>query len=182
MRIDQLSPTCEVVYSTTGNTNQNVEASLVNCSEPIVGITGHTFTGNGNYTFEFTDLLGNPGSTVATVSWIDKSAVSCAISYDIESNTNQDVVASLTGCNKSVTVTNNGGLTEYTFTGNGNFTFEYEDAYGNTGSTLATVSWIDKDSPEAVSVIYSPSGNTNQPVIVTLITNKSVQTITGWTG
>ena len=70
--------------------------------------------------------------------------MSCAISYDIEGNTNQDVVASLTGCNKSVTVTNNGGLTEYTFTGNGNFIFEYEDAYGNTGSTLATVSWIDK--------------------------------------
>ena len=43
-----------------------------------------------------------------------------------------------------VTITNNGGSANYTFTENGNFTFTFTDAYGNTGSAIATVSWIDK--------------------------------------
>ena len=32
----------------------------------------HTFTGNGTFTFTFSDLYGNPGSIIANVTWIDK--------------------------------------------------------------------------------------------------------------
>jgi len=54
------------------------------------------------------------------------------------------VTASITFNKTGVTITNNGGNANYTFTENGNFTFTFIDAYGNTGSTTATVSWIDK--------------------------------------
>ena len=43
-----------------------------------------------------------------------------------------------------MTVTNNGGSQIYLFTGNGTFTFEFIDQYGNTGSETATVNLIDK--------------------------------------
>jgi hypothetical protein len=66
------------------------------------------------------------------------------VSYDPSNNTNQNVTATLTGCNKPITVTNNGNSTEYIFTGNGIFTFEYKDIYGNTGNTTAVVTRIDK--------------------------------------
>ena len=66
------------------------------------------------------------------MTWIDKTAVSCSVEYSPETASNQDVLASLTGCNKAVTVTNNEGSTNYTFTGNGSFAFTYKDGYGNT--------------------------------------------------
>ena len=76
--IDKVPPVCDVHYSTTGFTNANVIASLDNCTKTIVITTGtsvYTFTDNGVYTFQFSDLYGNTGSVVANVSWIDKSPV-----------------------------------------------------------------------------------------------------------
>ena len=64
--------------------NTDVTAWLVNCSEPILtGADGgiHTFTGNGNYVFNFTDLLGNAGSATATVNNIDKSPFMVSYNY-----------------------------------------------------------------------------------------------------
>jgi len=107
LRIDRKAPTCELTYSITGNTNQDVQATLTNCSEPIIGTTGHRFTENGTYEFEFTDLLGNTGSITAEVTRIDKDPVTCTITYDPAGKTNQDVTATLTGCNKEITITNN---------------------------------------------------------------------------
>jgi len=54
------------------------------------------------------------------------------------------VIASISFNKTGVTITNNGGSPSYVFIGNGSFTFEFMDAYGNTGSTTATVNWIDK--------------------------------------
>ena len=81
-----------------------------------------------------------------------------------------------------VTVTNNGGSVNYTFTGNTSFTYTFTDSYGNTGTATATVSRIDKDAPYATSVAYNPSSNTNGDVTITLTTNESVQSIPGRTG
>jgi hypothetical protein len=59
-RIDITAPTCSVAYNLGTNTNQDVIASLTDCSETITGTAlSHTFTGNGSYTFNFTDLVGN---------------------------------------------------------------------------------------------------------------------------
>jgi hypothetical protein len=38
-----------------------------------INATGNLFTGNGTFEFTFSDLAGNTGSTVATVTWIDKT-------------------------------------------------------------------------------------------------------------
>ena len=79
-------------------------------------------------------------------------------------------------------MTNNSGSVNYLFTGNGSFTYEFEDGHGNTGSVTATVTWIDKDAPYATSVVYNPSTPTSGNVVVTLTINEAVQAISGRTG
>jgi pimeloyl-ACP methyl ester carboxylesterase len=79
-------------------------------------------------------------------------------------------------------VTNNSGLTGFTFVADGSFTFEFADAAGNTGTTPAIVSRIDTTNPIATDVLYVPNNNTNQPVLVTLTINEPVLAIPGRTG
>lgn len=45
-------------------------------TETITGVNtySHIFTGNGSFTFTFTDLVGNPGAYTATITRIDKTA------------------------------------------------------------------------------------------------------------
>jgi hypothetical protein len=135
------------------------------------------FTDNDSFTFIYEDSYGNTGSSVATVDWIDRIPPTCTVTYTPDTNTNQDVVASLTGCSETIT-----GTSSFTFTGDGTFTFTFADLAGNTGSSVATVDWIDKIAPLATDVSYSPSTNTNGDVEVTLTTSEEVQTITGRTG
>jgi len=66
--------------------------------------------------------------------------------YSADTRVNTGVMATLTGCSKPVTVTNNSGM-DYLFADNGDFTFYFIDSYGNTGSTEATVNIIDKIAP-----------------------------------
>jgi len=155
--IDKTAPTATVSYSITGNTNQDVVATI-SWNETIVGITGHTFTGNDTYIFNFTDLAGNPGIATGTVSWIDKTAPTASTSYSITWLTNQDVVATITWFNKTwVTITSSW---THTFTGNWSYIFTFADTYWNTGSETATVTWIDK-SPVTGTVIYSTTWRTS---------------------
>ncbi|MCX6824462.1 MAG: DUF5011 domain-containing protein [candidate division SR1 bacterium] len=59
--------------------------------------------------------------------------------------TNGDVVATIT-LNETGTVTSIGGNI-HTFTGNGSFTFTFQDEAGNTGNATASVNRIDKEGP-----------------------------------
>lgn len=86
---------------------------------------------------------------------VDNTAPTATISYDKDSLTNKDVVATLNP-SEDVTVTNNSGNTIYTFTENGTFTFEFKDVAGNTGTALAEVDYIDKTLP-VVSLASVPS-------------------------
>ena len=52
-------------------------------------------------------------------------------------------------------------------TENGEFTFEFVDKAGNTGSATATVDWINKTNL-VVSIEYSTKEPTKNPVIATL--------------
>lgn len=169
--IDTTAPTATVIYSPSSLTNQNVVATL-SWSETITWIITHTFTGNGVYIFNFTDLAGNPGVVTGTVTWIDKTAVTWTINYSPATLTNSNVVGSITFNKTWVTVTNNSNGTWYMFTWNGSFIFTFQDAYGNTGTTTATVDWIDKTAPTA-TVIYT---NTWANVLATLSWS---ETITG---
>ncbi len=144
---DTISPVGTISYNTTGTTANDVVATLsLNEAGTITnnnGNTTYTFTDNGSFTFEFTDTSGNTGSTTATVNWIDKTTPIGTISYNTTGSTANDVIATL-NVNEPATITNNNGLSSYTFTDNGSFTFEFVDTAWNTGSTIATVNWINK--------------------------------------
>ena len=67
------------------------------------------------------------------------------IEYSTTEETTGKVVARLVNPSANITITNNGGSGIYEFTENGEFTFEFEDEYGNKGTAVAKVTWIKKD-------------------------------------
>ena len=183
--IDKVTPTATIEYSKSSPTSWNVIATLTWLSESVTitnngWINNYTFTNNGTFTFNFVDVAGNTGSTTATVSNIDKVAPTWIISYSTTWTTNGNVIATLTWLSESVTITNNGWSSNYTFTDNGTFTFNFSDAAGNTGSTTATVNNIDK-SWVYWTINYSTTWITNGNVIATISLNRT-GTITnnGW--
>ena len=89
------------------------------------------------------------------------------IEYDINTLTNSNVTATLVNTSTQITITNNDGKNTYTFEENGEFTFEFEDEYGNKGSTTAKVTWIDKVVPTA-TIVYDIKEETDKPVTATI--------------
>lgn len=158
--LDQTNPTATGSFSIISPTNQNVIVTLTWYSEPLTWINAenHTFTGNSAFVFTFSDLAGNTWSYTATITWIDKTAVTGSISYDPSTATNQNVLASITFNKTGVTVTNNGWATGYIFTATWTFIFTFSDTAGNTGNTTASVTWIDRILPTA-EVIYTNTGS-----------------------
>lgn len=99
------------------------------------------------------------------------------IEYSITEKTNQDVVARLVNTSTNVKITNNDGSDTYTFTENGEFTFEFVDeATGLTGTSTARVDWIDKNVPSA-DIDYSTTDPTTGDVTATLKPNEEVTII-----
>jgi hypothetical protein len=94
------------------------------------------------------------------------------VSYSTTGITNQDVLATLTGCSKEVVANATGHL----FTGNGSFTFTFTDSAGNSNSVVAMVNNIDKTALEILMVNYTPNLATSGSVFVMLVTNKAIQT------
>ena len=82
------------------------------------------------------------------------------IKYDITSETDQNVTATLVNPSTEITVTNNDGKTSYTFTENGTFKFEFVDKDGNKGEAVATVSWIKKNTDKPGTDDSTSSGGT----------------------
>ncbi len=95
------------------------------------------------------------------------------IEFDKTVMTNGNVTVTLVNPSTSIIVTNNSGRTNYTFTENGSFTFEFKDINGLTGSATAEVDWIDKTLPTATAT-YSTTDKTKNNVTVTLTFNKAV--------
>ncbi len=167
--IDKEAPTCEIIYTPSTPTNGDTVAATITLSDGSVTSDGgatHTFTENGTWVFEFADALGNTGTAVATVDWIDRMPPTASIVYSTTTLTNKDVTAALQP-SEPVEVTNNGGLDTYSFVQNGTFTFTFKDAAGNTGEAPATVDWIDKTPPTA-TVTYSITEPTTQNVVATI--------------
>ncbi len=71
------------------------------------------------------------------------------VAYSTTEATNGKVIARLVNPSTKITITNNGGSDTYVFSENGEFTFEFVDENGITGSAVAKVDWIDKDIPSA---------------------------------
>ena len=177
--IDKLAPTYTITYSPASLTNQDVVATIGLSDGTVTSEGGntHTFAENGSFTFEFADSVGNTGSSVADVDWIDKTAPTATFTYSIIVPTNQDVVATLL-VSEAVTVTNNGESSTRIFTENGEFTFEFIDAADNTGSAKATVSNIDKAAP-SYQITYNPATLTNQDVVATITLSDGTVTSEG---
>ncbi len=66
------------------------------------------------------------------------------IQYDITTQTTENVTAKLINPSTEITITNNHGSDTYVFKENGEFTFEFKDKNGNTGTATAKVNWIVK--------------------------------------
>ena len=181
--IDKEAPTGTIEYSISSKTNQSVIATLVPSEE--VTVTNNTgnenplkyeFTENGEFTFEYVDRAGHRGSTTAKVDWIDKVKPQATLSYDITENTGSDVTVTITFDKENVTITNNDGKNTYTFTRNGEFTFEFVDEAGNTNSITAEVTWIEKNG-EITSEEYEITGNIIRKVPLNLEVNEFMKHI-----
>ena len=151
--IDKSPLNVTLTYDKTEATNGSVTVTVVfdKLAEVINndGSLTYIFAENGEFTFEYADAAGNTGSITAKVTWIDKTAPVATVNYDKTASTNQNVTATVSFNKQGVTVTNNDGKPSYTFAQNGEFTFEYEDAAGNTGSITAKVDWIVNGVPIA---------------------------------
>lgn len=93
-----------------------------------------------------------------------------------ENPTNQNVTASITFNRSNVKITNNDGNNTYTFTENGEFSFEFIDEYGFEGSATAVVENIDKVQPQGIVTQTVKDGK----VIVTIQVNEEIAEISGW--
>ncbi len=144
-------PTAGIEYSTTNPTNKEVIVRLVNPSTDIIitnndGLDTYTFTDNGTFTFEFIDkVTEKEGSAEARVTWIDKEKPTATIEYSTTKETTGEVDAKIIPSEK-ITITNNNGQENYTFTKNGEFTFKFVDEAGNEGTVTAKVSWIKEEN------------------------------------
>jgi hypothetical protein len=62
--------------------------------------------GTGIITFIIKDVYGNTVQAAVNVTVQNKIPLSCNITYQPNTATNQNVITTLTGCNKPITVTN----------------------------------------------------------------------------
>ena len=151
----------DITYDITKATNKSVVATIkpyiidTNGKNLNVEIVNngkkdkYTFTDNGQFTFEYKDTADENDWEIkqhtAKVNWIDKIAPTAEIRYNTQEETNKPVVARLVNESEQIIITNNGTSREYTFTDNGQFTFEFMDKAGNKGTVTAKVDWIKKE-------------------------------------
>ncbi|MCQ1530301.1 DUF5011 domain-containing protein [Lutispora saccharofermentans] len=180
--IDRESPKAYVTYSHPRDiwTNESITAALH--LEDINGYTilseggfTHTFDENGEFLFRFEDTLGNSGSIKAEVKNIDKEAPEGSIIY---AGGDTAPITVYLDAHEPVEVTNNGGSFRYVFDENGEFTFEFQDKAGNTGTAVASVYTI--TSPESyMNVMYGDSGGlTNENIRAEFTPNPASACIT----
>ena len=169
----------QIVYSEINPTNSDVVVTLyfdrpVKCyGETVYSETySRTFTQNGYTIIAFRDELDNAGSTPITISNIDKDTPIGTITYSTLDKADK-IIAFIDFDEENVSILNNGGLSSYTFTENGTFTFEFTDRAGNRGKATANVTWVDKSVP-APEIRYSATSATNQNVTASLIVGGNV--------
>jgi len=98
------------------------------------------------------------------------------VKYNKTSTTSDPVIATVNFNSSDVVITNNNGKNSYTFTDNGEFTFNYRDKNGSVGSVKAKVDWIKKsnnnnnnnNSEPKATIEYSTTEETNKNVVATI--------------
>lgn len=151
----------------------NKELLLTNCGLNSTG--DKVIINNANVTSEAAQVKiyqGKANGTTLTVS----IPLTATIQYSVSSDTitNQNVTATIV-FNREATVVNNGGKKNYTFTENGEFTFEYTDEFGFSGSATAVVGNIDKIAPVITEV---ENGKTYNSAVAPIITDANLSEVT----
>lgn len=170
--IDKTAPVGTVGYDVSTPTSDNVTATC-SADKKVVFLNSdgmYEFTENGVYQFEFQDEYGNIGYAVANVDWIDKEPPIGTVSYDTNTVTNENVIATVS-VNEDVTFIGSDGT--YEFTDNGSYEFKFTDKAGNLGTALAEVTWIDR-TPPVITVTYNIDTLTNQNVSAYATADKPV--------
>ena len=85
---------------------------------------------------------GNKSRITYEIIKVNKTGIEATINYSTTESTTDPVIATVTFNKEGITITNNEGKNTYEFTDNGEFTFEYVDEAGRTGSITAKVDWI----------------------------------------
>jgi hypothetical protein len=145
---DITAPTATLNYSILSLTNQNVIATITP-SETIIGNASYTFTENGNYTFEFTDLAGNKGSVTASVNWIDKTVPNITLIGESSINIYTGTTYTERGATASDNVDGNltanismTGTVDTNTVGTYTITYTVSDKAGNTANATRTINVI----------------------------------------
>ena len=105
--------------------------------------------------------------------------VNPTITYSEENRTKGPVVATIT-FDRQANIINNDGKNTYKFTENGEFTFEYEDEYGFSGTATAKVDYIDNKGPIA-TITLDKTEITKENVLVTITADEECKKLEGWT-
>ena len=114
-------------------------------------------------------------SATASVNWIAK-VPEYTLTYSTTEPTNQDVTVTLE-LEEGYRIVSNNGSNTYTFTENGESSFEYIDESGNRGIIPISVNWIDKVAPVG-TIEYSTQTETTEPVTATITFDKENVRIT----
>ena len=159
--------------------NQNVTWSSDNTDVATVNNGVVTAVGEGTANITVTTQDGNKTAICEIKVIKEIGEITSMISYDNTELTNRTVTATIIFNKNDVTIINNEGSNQYVFEKNGEFTFEYVDSEGNTGTNTAKVNWIDKEAP-TIEVKYEKINNEKE-VLVTIKANEKLLEVEGWT-
>ena len=201
--IDTTVPTATLVYTPNISTSGSVIATLTGASEVITitnnsGASTKTFSSNGTFTFLFSDLAGNTGSRLATVSTIDTIAPIIVEVTPVLMLTRNNTPSYTFSSTETGTISYSGACTSTTTTatpGNNTITLaslgddiytdctiKVRDAAMNTSNIVTLTSFtIDTTVPTA-TLVYTPNISTSGSVIATLTGASEVITITNNSG
>ena len=194
--IIQEKPQYEVKYSTTLSTNDDVVVTI-SSTEEMQGIDGwklsedkkvltKTYSQNIEEEIFLKNLLGNNTSkTIIKINNIDKVKPEINISYNISELTNQDIYVTI-AANEELKELEGWNLSKdkkelkKKYISNTDEIITISDLAGNTISDTIKITNIDK-APPKIEIKYSTTAPTDKDVIVTIISDKRINNIDGWT-
>ncbi len=165
--IDRTQPTAKVILSNDGWTTDDITVTLLPQPQSIIqnvvfndepleenDLNTYTFSQYGILEYEIYDIETEVISEDSVVIKIDRTAPVIENIYYSETDwTNNDVTVTIEAKDDLSEITYISGKT-YTFTENGEFTFEIKDSAGNITEETVTVDFIDKDVPVPTVTYY----------------------------
>ncbi len=184
---DTTSPTATVIYDITWWTNTDVHAIATWFSQPIsrINSTGYTFTSNGTFVFEFSDLVGNTWYATGIVDRIDKvmptfSGVTSGTTY----TWSVSIAFSDNTTWFSATLNGSWYISGTIISADGTYVFVVTDIAWNSIGAIFTIDTADHIPPTLTSVhinsnnAYSGYAKVGDIVTITFVGNEALTGIT----